>query len=142
MAQNIETPFWEHHQFPTLPLDQKIQGSILWPSSKIKFFSLNSVRIFKSTPRIHTDPLSSTHRFHTKTTPFQHPKSGGCGTEGHPIFNTKSIFEINTKYDFQTKLRYFESKWNINNTGGSTITPTFRRFINQDLDRYYTRDFE
>ena len=28
-----------------------------------------------STPQFYTDPLSSTNRFHTRTTPFQHPKS-------------------------------------------------------------------
>ena len=33
------------------------------------------VLFIKSTPQFHRDPLSSTHRFHTKTTPFQQPKS-------------------------------------------------------------------
>ena len=26
------------------------------------------------TPQFHTDPLSSTHQFHTRTTPYRHPK--------------------------------------------------------------------
>ena len=30
---------------------------------------------FNSTPQFQTEPLSSTHRFHTMSTPFQHPKS-------------------------------------------------------------------
>ena len=49
------------------------------------------IRIFgTSTPQFHTDPLSSTHRFHTRTTPFQLPKSLSS-TPKSPQFNTESL---------------------------------------------------
>ena len=41
----------------------------------------------KSTPKFHTDPLSSTHQFHTRTTPFQAQKSPSF-TSKTPQFNT------------------------------------------------------
>ena len=40
-----------------------------------KFLCVTPLSYFlRSTPQFHTDPLSSTHRFNTRTTPFQHPK--------------------------------------------------------------------
>ena len=41
----------------------------------------------RSIPQFHTDPLNSTHRFHTRTTPFQHTKSLSSTTKT-PQFNT------------------------------------------------------
>ena len=43
---------------------------------------------WSSTPQFHTDPLSSTHRFHIRTTPFSHAKSLSS-TPKNPQFNTK-----------------------------------------------------
>ena len=42
---------------------------------KTSFLYYVSLRQEMSTPQFHKDPLSSTHRFHTRTKPFQHPKS-------------------------------------------------------------------
>ena len=47
--------------------------------------------ISNSTTQFHTDPLSSTRRFHTRTTPFQHPKSLSS-TPKSPQFHTKNFF--------------------------------------------------
>ena len=50
--------------------------------------SLNEL-IERSTPQFHIHPLSSTHRFHTKATPFQRPKSLSS-TPKTPQFNTET----------------------------------------------------
>ena len=42
-----------------------------------------------SIPPFQTDLLSSTHRFHTRTTPFKHPKSLSS-TPKPPQFHTKN----------------------------------------------------
>ena len=44
---------------------------------------------FSSTPQFHSDPFSSTHRFHTRTTPFHHPNSLSSTPETSQ-FNTKN----------------------------------------------------
>ena len=56
--------------------------------------SLNEL-IERSTPQFLTDSLSSTHQFHGKATPFQHPKSLSS-TLKTPQFNTKNPL-VNTK---------------------------------------------
>ena len=49
----------------------------------------------KSTPQFHTDPLGSTHRFHTRTIPFQRSKS---------LSSTPKTSQFNTKIpQFHTK---------------------------------------
>ena len=42
-----------------------------------------------STPQFHTDPLCSTHQFHTRTIPFEPPKSLSS-TAKPPQFHTKN----------------------------------------------------
>ena len=51
-----------------LPVKQINYQKLSVTASMIAFFQ-------GSSPQFHTDPLSSTHRLHTRTTPFQHPKS-------------------------------------------------------------------
>ena len=47
-------------------------------------------QVTKSTPQFHTDPLSSTHQFKTRATPFQQPKSVSS-TPKKRQFNTKNL---------------------------------------------------
>ena len=56
-----------------------------------------------STPQFHTDPPSSTNRFHTRTTPFQHPKSLSS-TPKTPLLNTKSLSSTPKTPQFNTPL--------------------------------------
>ena len=66
-------------------------------------------RKITSTPQFHTDPFSSTHQFHTRTTPFQPPKS---------LSSTLKIPKFNTPPQFHTfsapKIPQFNTKnpWN------------------------------
>ena len=52
-------------------------------------------------------PLSSTHRFHTRTTPFQHPKSLSS-TPKTPQFNTKTA-SVQHRY---IELFFLRGVWN------------------------------
>ena len=55
----------------------------------------------QSTPQFNTEPLSSTHRFSTRTTPFQHPKSLNSTPKTHqfntPFSSTPKTSQFNTK---------------------------------------------
>ena len=51
--------------------------------------SRDLLRLKGSIPQFHTDPLISTNRFHTRTTPFQHLKSLSS-TPKTPLFHTKN----------------------------------------------------
>ena len=58
---------------------------------------MSKIRInhIRSTPQFHTDPLGSTHWFHTRTTPFQHPKLLSS-IQKTSLLNTK-IPQLNNK---------------------------------------------
>ena len=89
----LSLSLWDHF---AVFLKIFLSGAVEWCNRFLlfvyfyKFYSSG-----KSIPQFHTDPLSSTHRAHTRTTPFQHPKSL-TSTPKTPHFNTK-IPQLHTK---------------------------------------------
>ena len=75
----------------------------------------------QSTPQFNTEPLSSTHRFSTRTTPFQHPKSLNS-TPKTPQFNTK-IPQFHTKNpSFPTPPQYHTKNPSVQHQNPSSST--------------------
>ena len=62
---------------------------ILESNKSCKNYACFQVHLKLSTSQFHTDPLSSTHRFNPRTTPFQHPKSLSSTLPSIPFRNPR-----------------------------------------------------
>ena len=59
-----------------------------------------------STPQFHKDPISSTHQFNTRTTPFQHRKS--LSSTPKSLDSTPKTPQFNTPRSSTSELAYIE----------------------------------
>ena len=69
----------------------------------LRYDILGEHKFQPSTLQFHTDPLSSTHHFHTRTTPFRHPKplssapKSFSSTPKIPSVQHQNPFRLSTK---------------------------------------------
>ena len=100
---NFKIFFWNSTKDYLLSCDLTVShlGKVMCSSLFNPVFITIRNKLKLNSPQFHTDPLSSTHRFHTRTTPFQYPKFFSstpnirflvwnlrvCWTEGFLVWN-------------------------------------------------------